>query len=119
MQYTKEVEDMIFANKIAKHTKSSCVVVVKDLRTIGICSGQTSEVSALEVALSRVCDSTKDAVVAYDNTINTIDNIQIMAQNRISAVIQSGGSLKDKEIIEQADKFNISMITTNISHIKH
>lgn len=115
----REVEDMIFAFKIAKHLKSATAVIAKDLRTIGLCSNAPSEVSALEVAISKVCDSTKDSVVAYDNSINTIDNIQIIAQNRISALIQAGGSLKDREIIELADKYNISMITTGIRHLKY
>lgn len=113
-----EVEDMIFAFKIAKHTKSATAIIAKDLRTIGICSNAPSEVSALEIAISKVCDSTKDSVVAYDNSINTIDNIQIIAQNRITALIQAGGSLKDKEITELTDKYNISMITTGIRHLR-
>ncbi len=115
----RELEDMIFAFKVVKHVKSNAIVVAKDLRTIGICGGQTNRVGAVEIALNRVCDSTKDAVVASDGFFPAIDNIQIMAQNRVSAVIQPAGSIKDNEVIEAADKYGISMISTGIRHFKH
>lgn len=115
----KEVEDMIFAFKVVKHVKSNGIVVAKDLRTIGICGGQTNRVGAVEIALNRVCDSTKDSIVASDGFFPAIDNIQIMAQNRVSAIIQPAGSIKDNEVIECADKYGIAMISTGIRHFKH
>ena len=95
------------------------IVVAKDLRTLGICGGQTNRVGALEIALNRVCDSPKGAIVASDGFFPAIDNIQVMAQDRISGVIQPGGSIKDKDVIEMANKYEISMITTGIRHFKH
>ncbi len=115
----KEVEDMIFAFKVVKHAKSNAIVIAKDLRTIGICAGQTSRVGAVEVALNRVCDCAKGAVLASDGFFPAIDNIQVAAQERISAIIQPAGSIKDIEVIEAADKYGISMITTGIRHFKH
>ena len=114
-----QVEDMIFAYKIATHAKSACAVVVKDLRTIGICCSQDNEINALEFALAKVCDSTKDSIVAFDGAIESIEDIQIMAQNRVIGAIATGGSLKDNEINELADKMNISLISTGIRHFKH
>ncbi len=115
----KELEDAIFAFKVVKHVKSNGIVVAKDLRTIGICAGQTNRVASVEIAINRICDSPKGAVVASDGFFPAIDNIQIMAQNRISTVIQPGGSIKDKDVIETADKYDISMIFTGIRHFKH
>ncbi len=115
----KEAEDMIFASKIAKHVKSNAIVIAHDLRTIGICAGQTNRISAVEIAINKVCDSTKDAVIASDGALNTKDTVQIAVQNRISGIIQPAGSLKDKEIIETADKYGITMISTGIRHFKH
>lgn len=115
----RELEDMIFAFKVVKHAKSNAVVIAKDLRTIGICAGQPNRIDALEVALNRVCDSNKDAIVATDGTLSTTESILLMAQNRISAAIQSAGGAKDKEITQTADKYNISMIATGIRHFKH
>lgn len=114
-----EVEDMIFASKIAKHAKSSAIVIAKDLRTLAICAGQSNSINALEVAINRVCDSTKNSVVAFDGAIKSIEDIQLIAQNRISGVIQSGGTSKDSEVIALADKLEVSIITTGIKHIKH
>ena len=115
----QEVEDMIFAFKVVKHVKSNAIVVAKDLRTLGICGGQTNRVSSVEIALNRVCDSTKDTVIASDGFFPAVDNIQVAAQNRVSAIIQPAGSIKDKDVIETADKYNISMIATGIRHFKH
>ncbi len=114
-----EVEDMIFAFKVVKHVKSNAIVVAKDLRTLGICAGQTNRVGSVEIALNRVCDSPKGSVLASDGFFPAIDNIQVAAQNRVSAIIQPGGSIKDKEVIETADKYEIAMITTGIRHFKH
>lgn len=115
----QELEDMIFAFKVVKHVKSNAIVVAKDLRTIGICGGQTNRVGSVEIAINRVCDSPKGAVLASDGFFPAIDNIQVAAQNRISAIIQPAGSIKDKEVIETADKYEISMISTGIRHFKH
>ena len=115
----KTVEDMIFAFKVAKHAKSNAIVTAKDLRTIGISTGQTTRVGSVEIALAKICDSAKDAVIASDGAISTVDNIQIAAQNRIIGIIQPMGTQKDSEIIKAADKFNISMISTGIRHFKH
>jgi len=58
-------------------------------------------------------------VLASDGFFPAIDNIQVAAQNRISAIIQPTGSIKDEEVIKEADKYNISMISTGIRHFKH
>lgn len=115
----KELEDMIFAFKVVKHVKSSAIVVAKDLRTIGISAGQTTRIGSVELALNKICDSAKNACLASDGIISTIDNIQVAAQNRIAGIIQPMGSAKDKEIIACADKYNISMVSTGIRHFKH
>ena len=113
------IEDMVFAQKIAKHLKSNAIVIAKDLKTIGICGGQTSRVGAVEIALVRVTDSAKDAILASDGFFPATDNITVAAQHRIKGIIQPGGSIKDKEVIDLADKLNICMITTGIRHFKH
>ncbi len=113
------IEDMIFAWKIVKHSKSNAIVIAKDFKAIGISQGQTSRIDAVETALNRACDGSKDAVLASDGFFPAIDNIQAAAQGRIAAIIQPGGSIKDKDVIETADKYKISMITTGIRHFKH
>lgn len=115
----EQIEDAIFAWKVAKHAKSNAIVIAKDFKTIAIGQGQTSRVGAFEWALDYACDEAKDAVVASDGFLPAIDNIHAAAQGRISLIIQPGGSIKDADVIAEADKYNISMITTGIRHFKH
>ena len=115
----EQVEDMVFAWKVAKHAKSNAIVVAKDKKAIGIGAGQTSRIGAMEIALSKVCDDLKDAVVASDGFFPAIDNIKAAASAGITAIIQPGGSIKDKDVIDEANKYKISMITTSIRHFKH
>ena len=113
------IEDMVFAWKVAKHVKSNAIVVAKDFKTLAVCGGQTSRIDAMEIALNRACDAAKDAVIASDGFFPAIDNIQAAAQCRIAGIIQPGGSIKDKEVIDAADKYDIVMITTGIRHFRH
>lgn len=113
------IEDMIFAWKVAKYAKSNAIVVAKDFKAVGISQGQTSRVDAVEIALNKACDCSKDAVLASDGFFPAIDNIQAAAQGRIAGIIQPGGSIKDKDVIDACNKYNIVMITTGIRHFKH
>ena len=115
----EQVEDMVFAWKVVKHAKSNAIVVAKDKKAIGIGAGQTSRIGAMEIALSKVCDDLKDAVVASDGFFPAIDNIKAAASAGITAIIQPGGSIKDKDVIDEANKYKIAMITTSIRHFKH
>lgn len=116
---TEMIEDMVFAWKIAKHVKTNGVVIAKDFKTLAIVGGQTSRIDAVETALNRACDGSKNAVVACDGFIPAVDSIQAAAQCRINGIIQTGGGFKEKEIINAANKYEIAMITTGIRHFKH
>ena len=113
------IEDMVFAWKIAKHVKTNAVVVAKDFKTLSIVGGQTSRIDAVETALDRACDGAKKAVIACDGFIPAIDSIQAAAQCRIGGIIQTGGTHKDKDVVDAANKYEIAMITTGIRHFKH
>ncbi len=113
------IEDMVFAFKVAKHLKSNAIVIAKDLRTLGLCGGQTSRVGAVEIALMRVCDSAKGAVLASAGFFPAMANFEVAAHERIAGSIPPGGSIKDKDVISAADKFGIVMVTTGIRHFRH
>lgn len=115
----EQIEDAIFAWKVCKHAKSNAIVIAKDFRTLAIGQGQTSRIAAMEWALDYACDGAKDAVVASDGFFPAVDNVQAAAQCRIGLIIQPGGSIKDEEVIKEADKYNIAMITTGIRHFRH
>ena len=115
----EQIEDAVFAWKVAKYAKSNAIVIAKDFKTLAIGQGQTNRVCAMEWALDYACDESKGAVVASDGFLPAVDNIQAAAQGRIGLIIQPGGSIKDKDVIAEADKYNIAMITTGIRHFKH
>lgn len=115
----EQIEDAIFAWKVVKHAKSNAIVIAKDFKTLAIGQGQTSRICSMEWALDYACEGSKDAVIASDGFFPAVDNIQAAAQGRIALIIQPGGSIKDADVIAEADKYNISMITTGIRHFKH
>lgn len=115
----EQIEDAIFTWKVAKYAKSNAIVIAKDFKTIAIGQGQTSRICSMEWALNYACDGSKDAVLASDGFFPAVDNIQAAVQGRIALIIQPGGSIKDKDVIAEADKYKMAMITTGIRHFKH
>jgi len=117
-----EIEDMIFANKIVKHTKSNAIVIVKNKQLIGSGTGQTSRVDALKQAIAKAKSFGFDlngAVMASDAFFPFKDSVEIAHKEGITAVIQPGGSIRDKESIDFCNENNIAMIFTGIRHFKH
>lgn len=115
----KQLEDLVFAWKIVKHVGSNAIVAAKDLRTIGIGTGQTSRIASMEIALKQACDETRDAVIASDGFFPAVDNIHAAAHSRIAAIIQPGGSIKDADVVEEANRYDIAMVMTGVRHFKH
>lgn len=122
-QFSKEeISDLIFANKIVKHTKSNAIVLVKDKQLLGSGIGQTSRVDALKQSIAKAQSFGFDingAVMASDAFFPFSDSIQIAFEAGINAVIQPGGSIRDKDTIEFCNKHNIRMALTGIRHFKH
>ena len=114
----EQLEDAIFAFKVAKYAKSDVVVLAKDFKTLAIGQGETSFVESCEGAIDTACDSTKDAVMATDRAIETLDVIHAAARGRIALIIEPAGSINDKKIIEQCDKYEIALVATGIEHFK-
>jgi phosphoribosylaminoimidazolecarboxamide formyltransferase / IMP cyclohydrolase len=118
----KEIEDLLFANKIAKHTKSNTIVLAKNKQLIGSGTGQTSRVDALRQAIAKAKDfgfDLKDSVMASDAFFPFPDCVEIADKEGIKAVIQPGGSIKDKDSIEYCDKHTMAMVFTGVRHFKH
>lgn len=118
----KEIEDLLFANKIVKHSKSNAIVLAKNLQMCASGIGQTSRVDALEQAIEKATSFKFDlqgAVMASDAFFPFPDCVQIAANAGITAVIQPGGSMRDQDSIDNCNKNNISMVTTGYRHFKH
>lgn len=115
----KEMEDLLFAWKVAKSVKSNGVVLVKDKGTIGIGLGEVNRFWAVQNAIIRAGDKVNGSVLASDGFFPFKDSIELLAKSKIRAVIQPGGSVKDPEVIEEANKNDMTMIFTSIRHFKH
>ena len=118
----KELQDLMFAWKVAKFVKSNAIVYVKDKQTIGIGAGQMSRVISAEIANLKAKEEgleVKDAVMASDAFFPFRDGIDKAASSGIAAIIQPGGSIKDQEVIATADEHNIAMVYTGTRHFRH
>ena len=117
---TKEqIEDAIFAWKVIKHTSTDSALVAKDFATLGIAKNETNSAAAIDAALKIACDSSKDAVIATDGIIYSQDAIYAAVQGRVGLIIQPGGSHKDQDIIDLANRYGVAMIMTGIRNHKY
>ena len=108
----------LFAWKVVKHTKSNAIVVAKNKKIISISGGQTSRVDATKIAFEKA-KIPKGCIVASDAFFPFKDSIEAMAQYNIAAIIQPGGSIRDKEVVESCDKNKIAMAFTGFRVFKH
>lgn len=117
-----EIEDLIFANKIVKHTKSNAIVLAKNKQLCASGVGQTSRVDALVHAIEKADAFHFDlqgAVMASDAFFPFPDCVQIAAEAGITAVVQPGGSINDSKSIDTCNEKGLSMVTTGFRHFKH
>ena len=117
-----ELEDLFFASKICKHTKSNTIVLVKNKQLYASGTGQTSRVDALEQAIAKATHFNFDltnAVMASDAFFPFPDCVEIAKNAGVNAVIQPGGSIKDQLSIDYCNNNKMSMIFTGTRHFKH
>ena len=118
----REVDDLIFASKVCKHTKSNTIVFTKNKQLIASGVGQTSRVDALKQAVEKANNfnlDLKDSVMASDAFFPFPDCVELAKKSGITSVIQPGGSIKDNLSIEFCDENNMSMVMTGTRHFKH
>ena len=119
---SQEVNDLLFANKLVKHTKSNTIVLAKNNQLIASGTGQTSRIDALKQAITKAKSFGFDlngAVMASDAFFPFGDSVEIAHEAGITAVVQPGGSIRDKESIDFCNEHNMSMVFTGIRHFKH
>lgn len=117
-----QVEDLLFANKIVKNSKSNTIILAKDGQLLGIGCGMTSRVDALNHAIRKSKEfnlSLSDAVMASDAFFPFPDCVEIANNEGISSVIHPGGSIRDKESIDYCNAHDMAMVTTGNRHFKH
>ena len=108
----------LFAWKVVKHTKSNAIVVAKNNKIVSISGGQTSRVDATTIAFNKTTIPEK-CVVASDAFFPFKDSIETMAKFSVSAILQPGGSIRDKEVVEACNKNKIAMAFTGYRVFKH
>ena len=119
---TSEVDDLLFANKIVKHTKSNTIVLAKNKQLLGSGTGQTSRVDALKQAIAKANSfafELKGSVMASDAFFPFPDCVEIAHNEGITAVIQPGGSIKDQLSIDYCNSVGLKMVFTGTRHFKH
>ena len=125
----RELDDLLFAFRVAKHVKSNAIVYAKDGATVGIGAGQMSRVDSARIAALKAEDAgkaaglaespTRGSVVASDAFFPFADGLEAAVAAGATAVIQPGGSVRDEEVIAAADKAGIAMVFTGMRHFRH
>ncbi|HHX75113.1 MAG TPA: bifunctional phosphoribosylaminoimidazolecarboxamide formyltransferase/IMP cyclohydrolase [Firmicutes bacterium] len=114
-----QVADMVFGMKVVKHVKSNAIVLVKDGQTLGIGAGQMNRVGAARIALEQAGDEAAGSVLASDAFFPFRDTVDAAAAGGVAAIVQPGGSVKDKESITACDEHGIAMVFTGVRYFKH
>ncbi|MCR9257030.1 MAG: bifunctional phosphoribosylaminoimidazolecarboxamide formyltransferase/IMP cyclohydrolase [Alphaproteobacteria bacterium] len=125
----KEIADMLFATTVAKHVKSNTIVYVKDRATVGVGAGQMSRVDSARIAALKAAEMgkaagetgrrTEGSVAASDAFFPFADGLEALVEAGATAVIQPGGSMRDDEVIEAANKAGLAMVFTGLRHFRH
>ena len=118
----EQAQDLLFANKIVKHSKSNAIVLAKNKQLVASGIGQTSRVDALKQAIEKAHSfefDLNEAVMASDAFFPFADCVEIAHKAGITAVIQPGGSIRDNETVDYCNKNGIAMVMTGVRHFKH
>ena len=118
-----ELKEIEFAFNISKYVKSNAIVLTSNFSTIGIGAGQPSRIDSCKIAVQKARlfkkNKIKNLIAASDAFFPFVDGIKILIKAGVKIIIQPGGSIKDKEVINTANKANIKMVFTNIRHFNH
>lgn len=118
----EELADLVFANKICKHTKSNAIVLAKGKQLLASGVGQTSRIDALQQSIAKAKHfefDLKGAVMASDAFFPFNDSVKIAGEAGINAVVQPGGSVRDQDSIDYCNEHGMAMVFTGIRHFKH
>ena len=114
-----QLRSLLFGWVVAKHVKATAIVLSRGTTTVGVGAGQMSRIDSVRIAAETAGDRSKGATLASDAFFPKEDGIEEAAKAGIKAIIQPGGSIKDKEVIAMADKLGIAMVFTGVRHFRH
>ncbi|HEX8472837.1 MAG TPA: bifunctional phosphoribosylaminoimidazolecarboxamide formyltransferase/IMP cyclohydrolase [Pyrinomonadaceae bacterium] len=115
----EEIEAMLFAWTVCKHTKSNAIVYAREGQTVGVGAGQMSRVDSVRIGAMRAQLPVSGTVLASDAFFPFRDGIDEAARQGITAIIQPGGSMRDAEVVAAADEHGLAMVLTGVRHFKH
>ena len=119
----KEIKQMEFAFRICKYVKSNAIVVVKDSSTIGIGAGQQNRLDSCKIAIQKARKfqpkKLANSIAASDAFFPFVDGLKTLINSGVKLIVQPGGSIRDKEVIDEANKFKIKMVFTGTRHFNH
>jgi phosphoribosylaminoimidazolecarboxamide formyltransferase/IMP cyclohydrolase len=115
----EEMLALSFAWKVVKHVKSNAIVLAKPNVTVGVGAGQMSRVESVMIACRKAGEASRGAVLASDAFFPFPDGIELAAAQGVGAVVQPGGSVKDQDVIDAANRAGIAMIFTGKRHFRH
>lgn len=114
-----ETTDLLFAWRAVEHVRSNAITLAKDLALVGVGAGQPSRVDSVKLAVEKAGMRAQDSVLASDAFFPFADGLEEAARAGVTAVIQPGGSIRDDEVIEAAERFGIAMVFTGTRHFRH
>ena len=114
-----ELRDLLFAWKAVKHVKSNAIVLARESMILGMGAGQPSRVVSVEIALKKAGERSRGSVLGSDAFFPFPDGVQLAGEGGVTAIIQPGGSMRDNEAIEMADKYKMAMVFTGVRHFRH
>ncbi|OKH24193.1 bifunctional phosphoribosylaminoimidazolecarboxamide formyltransferase/IMP cyclohydrolase [Hydrococcus rivularis NIES-593] len=115
----EQMAELLFAWKVAKHVKSNAIVVTKNRATLGVGAGQMNRVGSVKIALEQAGEKAKGGFLASDGFFPFDDSVRTAATAGIVAIVQPGGSLRDKDSIKAANELGLVMVLTGIRHFLH
>ncbi|NLL52710.1 MAG: bifunctional phosphoribosylaminoimidazolecarboxamide formyltransferase/IMP cyclohydrolase, partial [Peptococcaceae bacterium] len=115
----EDLRQLEFVWKVCKHVKSNAIVVGKDYQILGVGAGQMNRVGSAQIALEQAGERVRDGYLASDAFFPFADSIELAHRFGIKAIVQPGGSIRDEEVIQAADKAGLILVTTGRRHFKH
>jgi phosphoribosylaminoimidazolecarboxamide formyltransferase / IMP cyclohydrolase len=114
-----EMKALQLAWKVCKHTKSNTIIFASQRRTLGIGAGQMSRVDSARIAIEKSCEPLKGSAVASDAFLPFPDTLEVAAEAGATALVQPGGSIRDKEVIDAANRLHVAMVFTGVRYFRH
>jgi phosphoribosylaminoimidazolecarboxamide formyltransferase/IMP cyclohydrolase len=115
----QEMRDMLFAWKVCKHVKSNAIVYARDAQSLGVGAGQMSRVDSCKIGAMKAVLPLQGSVAASDAFFPFPDGVEEIAKAGATAVIQPGGSVRDQEVIDTANRLGMAMVLTGVRHFRH